>query len=681
MLAKGLHEMSRGRRGSNKSRKGPTRSHHGNQPSGILSITRRGHGFVETPEGEFFISARHLNGAMHGDRVVVSPDRNGRGSHRSARITHVIDRAHDTVIGAYERNDGLGVIVPYDPRIGFDLFCEAASCPEARDGDVVRAHIVTYPSRHTSAVAQVVQVIGRADDDDIAEKVLIDRNGIETEFSAAALDEAASCTLDVEAALAEPDRRDLRDVLTFTIDPVDARDFDDAVSVERRPDGGWHLGVHIADVSSYAPFGSSIDLDARRRATSTYLPDRVIPMLPEALCDDLCSLRPDCDRLAFTVDLGIDAGGQVVSSGFHPSVIRSDARLDYGQVQSFYDREMPYPTSELGEALEALRELASCLRARRVADGAIDFESTEPKVVLSETGEVTEVYLKSRTEATGVIEEAMICANEAVARFMSSRGMPMVYRVHDVPSLEAISSLKPLLLELGYPVDDLLSLDSGALQVVLARAEHRPERYLVESRVLRSMKRAVYSPENIGHYGLASDCYCHFTSPIRRYPDLMVHRLLRAVLLGALDGRKASGSTGNPRAVTPSPAALEGLDRMVEQLDSLCRHASEREQAAAEVEREATLIKVLGYLERFVGEMFDGVIASVSSSGLQVMLPVMVKGFVPMGMLGDEHFICDFERQVLTGEDSGKVYRVGMQVRCQLKSVSFRELSCELSLV
>lgn len=636
---------------------------------------------METPEGEYYISPRHLRGAMHGDRVAVSPNRGGQGSRRSGRISHVIDRAQDTVIGTYERDGGLGIIVPYDPRIGFDFFCEAASCPEARDGDVVRAHIVTYPSRHTSAVAQVVQVIGRADDDDVIEKVLIGRNGIETEFSTAALDEAASCTLDVDAALAETDRRDLRDALVFTIDPVDARDFDDAISIERRGEGGWHLGVHIADVSSYVPFGSSIDLDARRRATSTYLPDRVIPMLPEALCDDLCSLKPDCDRLAFTVDLEIGAEGQVISSGFYPSVIRSDVRLDYGQVQSFFERESPYPTPELAHALEALRELASSLRARRVANGAIDFESTEPGVVLSDTGEVTDVYLRSRTEATGAIEEAMICANEAVARFMSSRGMPMVYRVHDIPSLESIAGLKPLLLELGYPVDDLLSLESGALQVILARAEHRPERYLVESRILRSMKRAVYSPDNIGHYGLASDCYCHFTSPIRRYPDLMVHRLLRATLLGALEEQGMSSAPDASGPASPLPAALQGVDHMVEQLDSLCRHSSEREQAAAEVEREATLVKVLEYLEHSVGEVFDGVIASISSSGLQVMLPVMVKGFVPIGTLGDEHFICDFERQVLTGDDSGKTFRVGMQVRCRLKSVSIRGLSCELSLV
>lgn len=667
------------RRGRRRGRKGPVRRAARPDPSGTISIKRRGYGFVETNEGEFFVSQRDLHGAMDGDRVIVSPV-SGDGRRRRARVVHVLVRSHDTVVGTYEENQGLGVVVPADTRISFDFFVDASSCPDVHTGDVVRARIVAYPTRHTAARAFVEEVVGRDSDADIAQRVLVASHDVETVFSDQVLDEARAAKLDVAAALAQPGRRDLRDRHVFTIDPVDARDFDDAISVEELDEGKVRLGVHIADVSHYVPWNSALDLAARRRSTSVYLVDRVIPMLPEELSCDLCSLKPGCDRLAFTVDVVLDATGAVVATDLYPSVIRSRARLDYEQVQRFLDGDgcLSDPRTERG--VSCLAEIADGLRARRVEHGAIDFDGEEPHVALDDQGRVVQVLLRHRTRATGAIEEAMILANRVVARHMHDRGVPMVYRIHEAPALESVARLKSLLLELSYPVDGLMELQPRAFQDVLARAAERPERELVTNRVLRSMKRAVYRTDNLGHFGLAADAYTHFTSPIRRYPDLVAHRLLKAQLCGCFATGGDVRTSHLAQAVREGEDVTPDLPKLCDSLGWICEHASGQERVAAEIESSSVQIKLCEYLADHVGETYPGVVTGVSNSGLYVMLPIMVKGLVPMRSLGQEYFVVDAEHQTLTGEDSGRVLRIGMQVRVTLKAVSPSEQTVDLEL-
>ncbi len=672
--------MARKRGVPRRRHKGATRGQARPDACGVLKVNRRGYGFVTTAEGDYFIPASKMDGAMDGDTVVVRPARTGEGARKSGRVVRVMERAVELVVGSYATNGGLGIVTPFDPRIAYDIFTSADAFPDAKTGDVVCVRIIGYPSRNESATGFIEEVIGREDDEHIETEVLIRRYGLEAEFSSAALAEADAAKLDVEAALQEADRRDLRECFIFTIDPTDARDFDDAISVELLRGGRIRLGVHIADVSSYVPWDSSIDLDARRRATSVYLVDRVIPMLPERLSGELCSLKPGCERLAFSVDMVLDSSGSLLESEFYPSVIKSSLRLDYGQVQDFMDGKAPYPSPEVQTALEALDALAQKRYRARIRRGGIDFDSVEAKVELDGAGAVTAIYLRHRTRATGAIEEAMLLANETVASYMEAVTPHMVYRVHKEPGKDAIAALLPLLQELDYPTEGLLDLNPHALQAVLDAAATRPEKDLITLRVLRSMKRAVYSTANIGHYGLASRVYTHFTSPIRRYPDLLVHRLLRAALAGYFDKEGEFSSKCAQKSPIYGTRALKGLRAMCEQLEWLARHSSDMERAAADAAYDSVQIKLCEYMAAFIGEVFDGIVTSVSSAGLFVTLENTVKGLVRIQSLGEEYFIYDPDHQTLIGEASNTRYRIGQQLQVRLIAVSVRDMTTDFEL-
>lgn len=653
-------------------RRGPTRNTSRVEPAGVIEVNRRGYAFVSTAEGDFFIPHGRTGGAFNGDLVAVRPRGvAAQGQRRSAVVSHVLQRNTSEVVGIYERNGGLGVVRPSDVRIDHDIFCDASGFPSARSGDIVVVHVDVYPSRNISATGTVVEVVGHEGDPDLRVRTLIRRYGLETTFSEASLEQAEAQTLNVEDALLQEGRRDLRDLLVFTVDPVDARDFDDAISLEREPNGAYHLWVHIADVAEYVPWDSSLDLDARRRATSVYLADRVLPMLPENLSNNLCSLKPDEDRLAMTVELLVGRDGTVVEAGFYPSVIRSRFRLDYDSVLDFLEGREQLPDPDLAQALTLLDGLAQTRFRARAARGGIDFDGSEVKLVLDAQDKVVDILQRHRTRATGAVEEAMILANEAVATYLSTVSATMVYRVHAQPSKDAMAALLPLLVELGYPTEGLMRLDPHAIQAVLATAEQRPEKDLVTMRVLRSMKRAVYSPLNTGHYGLASECYCHFTSPIRRYPDLMVHRLLHGAVAGAFDAK------GEVR----KKPELKPLANMASQLEWLCRHSSEMERVAQDATFDSIRMKLCEYLVDRVGTLYDGMVTSVSAAGLFVTLPNTIKGLVPIRTLGDEYFDFDPEHQSLTGQESNGLYRIGQHVRVRLTAVSVDEMTVDLELV
>lgn len=681
-----------------RTRRSHTRRRPKAQPRGVLVARTEGYGFVQTAEGEYFIPASAMGGAFDGDLVELAPlGSKGRGAYPeggvsgqpAARIVRVIDRAHDTVVGRYEVAEPFGVVVPADPRIPYDVFTMRADYPDVPDGALVRVHISQFPSRHSAATGVVEEVIAeKADEATAGVDLIVGRHKLETVFSEGALADAAAAVLDEEGALAAG-YRDLRDRFVFTIDPADAKDFDDALSMDyvgregawniatvdlstlvplerekRSTRGVWRCGVHIADVSHYVPWGSSVDLDARRRATSVYLVDRVIPMLPPALSDNLCSLVPDEDRRAMTVDLYLNDQGQVLRSDIYPSLIRSNRRLSYPEVA---DILIDYKAAsavgvDLSWRLVACSRLAKLRDAARREAGGIDFSTTEAKVVLDGEGRPVDIALRHKTDATALVEEAMILANETVAAFLEQRKFPGIFRVHEAPASDALAGLVPIFQEFAWfepsMAPRLVAGEPQVIQDILAAAFDRPEGELVSSLLLRSMKRALYRPVNEGHYGLASAAYCHFTSPIRRYPDLVVHRMLRA-------------------ALTRRP---EKFDQEVAALPWIAEHSSDMERVADEAARQSQELKMIEYLQQYLGQAFSAVVSGVATYGLYVRLECTAEGLLPVRALGDEYFAFDPDRHTLTGSDSGKVYRLGQRVAVVLKVADPATLTLEFGL-
>ena len=655
-----------GRSRSNTRRTAPAR------PRGTLSLKRGGYGFVQTAEGEYFIPAGKVNGAFDGDLVEISPVNQEQSRKalakaakstrkREARIVRVIERAHAEVVGRFEIAEPFGVVVPEDPGIPYDIFTLLSENPNIPDGTIVRVAMATYPSRKEAATGTIVEVLGDRDDERVPIDLIVARHKLETTFSPAALEEAEAAEIDEQRALSAG-YRDIRDRIVFTIDPADARDYDDAVSIDCI-DGKWRLGVHIADVGYYVPWASSIDLDARRRATSVYLVDRVVPMLPEALSNDICSLRPHETRRTMTVDMVLDSDGGVTSVDVYPALIRSCARLTYDEVQECIDGNAGEIPDEVDQRVLQLSSLAKKRMARREAAGDIDFDTVEAKVRLDNEGVPLDIVLRQRTDATQLIEEAMIAANEAVACFLRDAGFPCIYRVHEKPSRESLDGLVPVLQEFPWfksiDADAFVAGNPQVINQVLEACCGRGEAPLVTTLVLRSMKRAVYSAELDGHYALASDAYAHFTSPIRRYPDLVVHRMLKA----ALEGRP------------------EKFDQEVSNLPWIAEHSSEMERVAERAARESQEVKIIELMESHIGESFSGMIAGVASYGLFVRLDNTAEGMIDIGDLGHEYFVLDPVRHTLTGSDTGKQYRLGKRVAVRLVEADHRSRMLNFKLV
>lgn len=642
-------------------------------PQGVLVARPGGFGFVQTAEGEYFIPASATAGAFDGDLVEVAPlerrgaskgHRDGQGA-AAARVLRVVDRAHDTIVGRYEVAEPFGVVVPADPRIPYDVFTMRGDFPDVPDGALVRVRLTQYPTRKSAACGVVEEVLAdEADAPAAGIDVIVGRFKLETVFSEGALADAAAARVDAEGALAAG-YRDLRDRFVFTIDPADARDFDDALSLDyQKEEGLWRLGVHIADVSHYVPWNSSVDLDARRRATSVYLADRVIPMLPAALSDDVCSLKPDCDRRSMTVDVYLNDAGEVVRSRIYPALIRSRARLSYQQAD---DILIDYKEA-IAAGGEVAWRLVECARLGRLREearsraGAIDFATTEAKVVLDGEGRPLDIVLRRSTPATRLVEQAMILANETVAAFLESRRFPCLYRVHEAPASDALGALVPLFREFPWFAPGmearLVAGDAAVIQEILAASAERSEGEMVSALLLRAMRRAVYRPENLGHYGLASEVYCHFTSPIRRYPDLVVHRMLRA-------------------ALTRRP---EKFDQEVAALPWIAEHSSDMERVADEAARASQELKIIEYLQDYVGQSFSAVVSGVAGYGLYVRLDCTAEGLLPVSALGREHFAFDPVRYTLVGDESGKSYRLGQRVAVKLVAADAAARSLEFAL-
>ncbi|MDO5044693.1 MAG: ribonuclease R [Coriobacteriia bacterium] len=636
--------------------------------TGIIRINRKGFGFVETHDGDFHIPKKFIGPAMNGDRVAVRKEKYGSKGPQ-ASVVRVIERAHEGFVGRFESNGVINVVVPLDDTLAHDFFMDPADHSYKKlhieDEDIVYARITLYPNRKSAGMCTIERKIGEQSDKSILIEQIIASHSLETEFNEATLKEARELTLDIEEALLDPKRRDLRDELIVTIDPADAKDFDDGVSLNVREDGSLDLGVHIADVTHYVPWLSSIDLSARQRSTSTYLVDRVLPMLPEELSNGLCSLKPHEDRLAMSVFMHIDAAGEIVSSEFYPSVIHSKGRFSYDEVDALLNRDEealarfkdsePERYGQILELFGALDSLAQKRKERRERLGGIDFDTVESRVILDDDGVPTGISIRKRTRATSLIEEAMLAANETVARYLDTHRIPSAFRVHDAPEPDALEGLIPLLQEFdladSQTIAGVVVGNPHVLQDIITRVKGRPEEYLISSSILRSMRRAEYTPNDSGHYGLGMDSYCHFTSPIRRYPDILVHRSLKASLYNKI-GKDPF------------------FDEQTRLLPELCKHASIMERETDEAAHQSQKIKIAEYMKAYIGEAFSGIVTGLDTFGIFVRLDeTTAEGLLPIRKLGDEWFEFDHEKKVLIGESSNKRYRLGQRIVVVVDSV------------
>ena len=693
--------MGRGRHSKN-GRRGPARSR---RLPGLTGTVRAydARAEVETAEGVYRLGSRSMREAMPGDRVYVSLHR-GKGGARRAVVEHVIDRAVAAIVGVFEPAGPLGAVRPLDARIKQDFFVLPADDSPRRlgvePGDIVSARIVDYPSRTESGVVTLERRIGDANEPSLGIECVMARYGLVDGYPQAAVNEAASLAVDVEGALSDPLRRDIRDRFAITIDPVDARDFDDAISVARTVRGGWMLGVHIADVSHYVDWESAIDLEARRRSTSVYLADRVLPMLPERLCNDLCSLRPDEDRLAFTVDIELDAQGRVRTYEPYPSVIRSRVRMDYGAADALL-REGEPDGAALDAAARGRAELAveaarangvdlraflrnadALARARREIRrkrGSIDFDKPEVHVLLDEAGMPVDIVTRERTAATSLVEEAMLLANECVAEFLADRDLVSAYRVHEDPSPDSLASAAKTLTELGAVEGGLAAGimlgDPRAINAAVEDTAGTAFAPQVNALLLRAQQRAVYKSHNEGHYALGARAYCHFTSPIRRYPDLITHRVLKVALAKHELGKKEALARA-PWLTGKGPQALEAI------CPQLCRQASDNERAADAAANASQKVKVAQLYASRIGERDTGTVSWISDLGAFVRLDATgAEGLVRMNALGTEWWDFDDIRLTLTGESTGTRVGLGCRVVVEVASVNVLRGHLDLKLL
>lgn len=646
---------------------------------GTLQILRPGLAQVQTAEGTYFVARRGVREAMNGDEVQVSlVPMHGRGGERVAYVQAVLQRKCTSLVGTYSFADPLGIVTPLDGRLSHDFFVlpddKSAQRGGVSEGDVVVARIVEYPTRKSSGVVTIERRLGSSTELDVDVEAVIASYGMATEFPQAALAEAEAMSVDASQALeADPLRRDLRDHMCVTVDPADARDYDDAVGVAKLDGGGYRVFVHIADVTHYVGWFSSIDAEARSRTCSVYLVDRVIPMLPERLCNDICSLRANEDRLTMTAEIELDKSGRIMDFEVFPSVIRSRARLSYDVVDEFLENKgdvsvLPCRSADqpkIGEMLVALDEVAQLRQCVRRGRGSIDFATVESKVVLDSENVPTDIVVRKRTRATGLVEEAMLMANECVAKMLADHDLNTAYRVHERPSPEDLLACVPVLRELGVvdarQAERIAAGEAHAIQEALDSAEGTGASYLVNTLLLRAQKRAVYEPHNEGHYALGAKAYCHFTSPIRRYPDVLVHRAVKWLIRNT--------------AQTKDRTEIE------RSLPQLCHVCSERERMADSASRDSQKIKMAQYYGERLGQKFSGVVAGCERFGLFVVLDdTGVEGLLPVHALGDEWFTYDETRLCLRGESTGRTWRVGQRVAVCVREVDVPKGRIDLGL-
>jgi len=621
-----------------------------------------GYGFVipETPgEEDIFVSPRNLKEAMHGDRVVARVE-SIRKRGREGTVIRILERGLHKVVGKFMRGKNYSYIIPEDERIIQEVFIPEGGAKRARPNQIVVAEISRYPTERVRPEGRVTHILGYPDDPEVEPQIILHKYDLPHRFSSAALKEARGLNL-VPSPQEYKDRVDLRGIPTITIDGENAKDFDDAVSIEEDKDGGIKLYVSISDVSHYVKEGTALDEEAYLRGTSVYFPDRAIPMFPPELSNEICCLHPRVDRLTLTVEMQYNANRAKREVHFYPSVIRSHERLTYTIVKRILldgDAKLKKKFEPLVPSLELMADLSQRLRNKRMERGALDFDLPEPEVILNLQGETEEIIRAERNLAHQIIEEFMIAANETVANFMEESGSPFIYRIHEPPSGEAMDEFRRFISNLGYKMRKETDRSPKELQKVLLETKGRPEERVINNVLLRSMKWAKYSGKNLGHFGLASISYTHFTSPIRRYPDLIVHRFLKKML---------------------SRGENEISEEM---LGKKADHLSHRERVAMEAEREILERYRVRFMKDKIGEVFDGVISGVTAFGFFVELKdIFVEGLVRVTSLHDDYYHYHEKRYCLVGERTHKTFRVGDEVRVRLERVDVERRHIDFGLV
>jgi len=653
--------------------------------SGVLTCHRDGYGFLVPDDRslykeDIFVPARNMEDALHGDRVLIKVARKKRPPRRGFRgrpskeeqeerlegtVVRVLERKSPTIVGRYYEHPRFPFLVPLDARIIHDIRIPFHANKGAKNGQIVVAALTMPPGRYQDPEGRVVEILGYPGDPGLEYRIVEHKFGLPVEFSSEALEEASR----IPDHVPEPEykgREDFREVAAVTIDGETARDFDDAVSLEKLPSGHYLLGVHIADVSHYVQEGSPLDRDAYERGTSVYFPDRAIPMLPPALSSGICSLKPKEDRLVFSVLMEVDGKGDVVKRRFAEGILSSRARMTYTSVAKILvDREpherQRYP--ELVPMFETMEELCRILSQKRVRRGAVDFDLPEAEIEFDEDGKVISVLQAERNVAHRIIEEFMLLANETVAERLTASGGPALYRVHEKPDTQKVDDFAEFALALGYRLE---SHNGGYrpqdFQKFVAQLEGTVEGRFLAYLMLRSFMQARYSERNLGHFGLATSEYTHFTSPIRRYPDLVVHRLLKECL-----NRKPSA---------------EWQERMQERLPDIAQHTSARERNADDAEREIEKIKKVEFMAEKVGDEFDAIVFSVTRQGFFVeLLDHFIEGFVPAATLIDDNYLYKEKTHSFVGERRRRRFELGSKVRVRLDSADQETFRLTFSIV
>jgi len=657
--------------------------------AGKLHIHQAGYGFLisEKPgESDIFIAAENTGTAMHGDRVVarISPDEpSGRiKGRREGRVIRILERAHDTIVGTLQRSRNFYYVVPDDPRIVHDVYVgQVSNSPQGESavadlplaafkiapqvGDKVVVRLEAWESRHVNPEGEIIEVLGPASAPGIDMLSIIRKYHLPTEFPRDVLDQAKGIPETVDARQFEG-REDLRGEFIVTVDPDDARDFDDAIHVEKIG-SGWRLGVHIADVAAYVEPDSPLDREARRRGNSVYLPDRVIPMLPERLSNGVCSLNPGVDRLTHSVFIHFDKHGNAKSARFARSLVRSARRLTYKQAYAILTAA---PGDQLGERLHLAWELAALLRQRRFEHGALDLDFPEVKVWVDKDGHPVKLERVENDKSHQLIEEFMLAANESVARELKKRAVPTIYRIHENPDPEKLAEFREFVLGFNYTVGDVTH--RAELQRLLAATRGKPEEQALKVGLLKSLKRARYSPQPLGHYGLAKANYLHFTSPIRRYADLVVHRAL---------GRDTAGTRGR----SARSAGAHRHPDMAE-IASIAEHISVTERTAADAEVDAVQMKKLEFFQRQLDahnpQIFRASIVDVRNYGLMVELPdALIAGLIHVSSLTDDFYLFEPARRQLIGRRSRKRFSVGGELSVFVARVDLFKRQVDFAIV
>jgi len=635
---------------------------------GKLTGHAKGFAFVIPEEpgmDDIFIPPNETNNALHGDTVLARVSSETSGQRREGTVVRILERGVQTVVGTYTESKNFGFVIPDEKKFAGDIFIPKQASNGAVEGHKVVVKLTVYPEGRMSAEGEVIEILGHKNDPGVDILSVIHKHGLPGEFPEDVLQQAHDTPDSIDEEEIK-NRRDLRNETIVTIDGADAKDLDDAVTVTKLDNGNYKLGVHIADVSYYVTEESPIDREAADRGTSVYLVDRVIPMIPHRLSNGICSLNPKVDRLTLSCEMEIDEDGTVVKHDIFQSVIKTTERMTYSDVNKILvdeDEELIKRYESLVPMFRLMHELAKILNAKRQHRGAIDFDFKEAKVLVDEDGKPSDVVLRERSVGERLIEEFMLAANETIAEHFHWMDIPFIYRIHEDPKEDKLRRFFEFITNFGYIVKGTAnSVHPRALQEIIEEVQGKPEEMVISTVMLRSMQQAKYDPDSLGHFGLSTEYYTHFTSPIRRYPDLIVHRLIRTYLIeGKVD-----------------QATREKWDA---RLPDIAEHSSKMERRAVDAERETDELKKAEYMEDKIGEEYDGIISSVTNFGMFVELPNTIEGLIHVSYMTDDYYRFDERHFAMIGERTGNVFRIGDEITVRVINVNKDERSIDFEIV